>query len=165
MSATYVGYGFDMKDVSNESLLNMLHKYDSGAYQEYVEQTLNELKRNTNHGDCHFASIDPEVLKILVLDVDEYINDMFVSCADFVVEIINGEEGKVAGTDRIVSVHDDFIVFDSLRFAEDEARARHVPNQAAFIQMIKKYISDKTVTFGNIYDGVDWADSCCFMGG
>ena len=59
-----------------------------------------------------------------------------------------------------MSSYDDYLVFDSVRFAGDSPRADYIRTAEDFVKMIARYVPVENLTFGNLYEGSDWADSC-----
>ena len=59
-----------------------------------------------------------------------------------------------------MSSYDDYLVFDSVRFAGDFPRAEYIRTAEDFVKMIARYVPVENLTFGNLYEGSDWVDSC-----
>lgn len=143
---TYIGYGFDTCDISKEGWKALIEKYDKEAFNDWARDN----------------EIDPENVF-----VDEslalFIEESSMGAAEYLADIINGTEAEEAGTHDIVSVIDDFLIFESLRFAGDEKRAEHVKTKEDFVKMIGKYVPTEEITFGNLYEGADWIDPSYYL--
>jgi len=146
----YVGYGFDTADISNESWVALIKKYDSYAYDEIKKAVLID-DENLN---------SDELIEEYALD---FIDENNMSRAEYLSRAINGEESKSAGTDYIVSTYDDFLVFDNVRFANDSKRTQYIRTQKDFIEMIGKYVPINEIYFGNLYEGNEWIDPCFIL--
>ena len=144
----YVGYGFDTNDVPNEAWAALVKKYD----HELWESKMEDIKAEAD--GAHI--IDPEVF--LTSQITEVIDDEASSCADYLRDLINAEEKNAAGTDYIVSSYDQYLVFDSIRFADDSPRTRYIRNESDFVRMIGRYVPTDKLTFGSLYEGGDWMD-------
>ena len=146
----YVGYGFNTNDIDDETWSALVQTYDSDAYAE--------IKRK-----AAILAGDEDVDEIMIDYALDFINENSMSKAEYLQNIINSEEAKIAGTDYIVTTYDDFLVFDSVRFADDSKRTRYIKTQEDFISMINKYIPIEEIEFGNLYEGVEWIDPCFFL--
>ena len=146
----YVGYGFNTNDIDDETWSTLVQTYDSDAYAE--------IKRK-----AAILAGDEDVDEIMINYALDFINENSMSKAEYLQNIINSEEAKIAGTDYIVTTYDDFLVFDSVRFADDSKRTKYIKTQEDFISMINKYIPIEEIEFGNLYEGVEWIDPCFFL--
>lgn len=146
----YVGYGFDTADINDETWAALVKKYDTEAY--------NDIEKKA----AILAGHD-ETQEIMIDNAIDFINENSISKAEYLANIINSEESDAAGTDYIVSTYDDFLVFDSARFADDSKRTQYIRTQEDFIAMISKYIPIEEIQFGNLYEGVEWIDPCFFL--
>lgn len=146
----YVGYGFDTADINDETWAALVKKYDTEAY--------NDIEKKA----AVLAGHD-ETQEIMIDNAIDFINENSISKAEYLANIINSEESDAAGTDYIVSTYDDFLVFDSARFADDSKRTQYIRTQEDFIAMISKYIPIEEIQFGNLYEGVEWIDPCFFL--
>ena len=146
----YVGYGFNTNDLDDETWSTLVQTYDSDAYAE--------IKRK-----AAILAGDEDVDEIMINYALDFINENSMSKAEYLQNIINSEEAKIAGTDYIVTTYDDFLVFDSVRFADDSKRTKYIKTQEDFISMINKYIPIEEIEFGNLYEGVEWIDPCFFL--
>ena len=146
----YVGYGFNVNELKDTDWLRLMREHDPEEYKCFVEDT----KEN-----CGEEDLDSNLLS----NVEERIEDIS-SLAEYLRDIINDEEHEKAGTDYIVSSYDDnYLVFDSIRFAGDSPRADYIRTESDFIQMIARYVPVDNITFGNLYEGSDWIDSCYYL--
>lgn len=146
----YVGYGFDTADINDETWAALVKKYDTEAY--------NDIEKKA----AVLAGHD-ETQEIMIDNAIDFINENSISKAEYLANIINSEESDAAGTDYIVSTYDDFLVFDSARFADDSKRTQYIRTQEDFIAIISKYIPIEEIQFGNLYEGVEWIDPCFFL--
>lgn len=149
----YVGYGFDTNDIDDEIWYNLAKKYDA-------EEVDNHLKKSFNYEITEDEVISKEDK---IADALDFIDENSMGRCEYLRNIINSEENKKAGTDYIVSSYDNFLVFDSIRFADDSKRTEYIRNQNDFINMIKRYIPIDTIKFGNLYEGTDWIDPNYFI--
>ena len=140
---TYVGYGFDTDLIEEDFWVNLVKKYDSNAYRK--------ICKNTH---------DPDKI---IKETMDFIDENHINPTDYLVNIINSTESETAGTDYIVSAYDRFLVFDSIRFADDSKRSKYIRTQDDFIRMISKYVPITDITFGNVYEGNEWLDPSFFM--
>ena len=148
----YVGYGFNTNGIKSETWLKLMETHDPELYEELIE----ESKTSGCNGD-------EETAKWLNKSVTDKICENANSEADYLADIINAGESETAQTDYIVATYDSYLVFDSVRFADDSPRTKYIRTATAFIQMIGKYVPTDDLTFGNLYDGVEWADPCYFI--
>lgn len=139
---TYVGYGFNTDAIEGRDWLALVEKYDNEKFDNYLKS--------------HFGDNITETDKIeSAIRFAEQRDDFRSS---YLCDIINSEESKKAGTDYIVSGYDNFLVFDSVRFADDSKRTEYIRNADDFIAMIGRYVPTGNLTFGNLYEGTDWND-------
>ena len=146
----YVGYGFDTNEVYNEDWYNLVKKYDKKDFEEHLQLTFEKELNDISEEDKIEEAIN-------------YIEQNCTSCCEYLQNIINAEESKKAGTNYIVSCYDNFLAFDSIRFADDSKRTEYIRNAGDFITMIGRYINTSYLTFGNIYDGNDWQDPAYWL--
>ena len=151
---TYVGYGFNTNDIPNETWLSLGEKYDNEAVEAFLA---NAIEDNTIPGMPPYIPDKSEKAE-LVLDFIENNNIGAYDFCEYLRIIINKNEAKKAGTTYIVSSYNNYLVFDSVRFADDSKRTKYIRNQEAFISMIQRYIPVENLTFGNLYEGTDWVD-------
>ncbi len=149
----YVGYGFDTGKVPNSAMAAVIKKYDHGLWTEHLEALRPENEVSDN-----------ELETLLTSQVDDMIDDIsYGGRAGYLADVINAEKANAAGTDYIVSSYDKFLVFDACRFAEDSARTKYIKTQKDFVQLIGKYLPTDNLTFGNLYEGSDYADPIYWM--
>jgi hypothetical protein len=147
----YIGYGFDAYQIKDQAWVDLVKKHDPSDYEDIVE---------------HASKInnDPEDTNELIIgDILNFIDSAYIGRAEYLANIINATEEKDAGTNYIVSTYDDFLVFDSVRFADDSKRTQYIRTQDDFIKMISRYVPIDNITFGNLYEGVEWIDPCFFL--
>ena len=150
MAAVYCGYGFDVNDLEAGDLLKLVKEHDPGMYAGLIEYCMDAC------GGC-----DDETL---LCNVDEYISRGYDSTEDYVMKVLNACEHDAAGGTDIFTVYGKYIVFDSIRFVGDnEKRAMYVKTQGDFIEIVGRYLPVEKLEFGNIFDGVDWADPNYYM--
>ena len=148
---TYVGYGFNISDIADEDWVALVKKYDSEEFEEIKKRAMKFIS-------------DPEDAEEIIIDyVSDFIDENSMSKADYLTNIINAGEKEAAGTDYIVSTYDDFLVFDNVRFADDSKRTQYVRTQEDFLALINKYVPIEHITFGNLYEGVEWIDPAFFL--
>lgn len=147
---TYIGYGFNTSDLSSKDWANLVKQYDSKAYDEIKKKAA-------------ILAGDEGIDEIMIDYATEFISQNNISNTEYLSNIINSEEAKLAGTDYIVSTYDDFLVFDSVRFADDSKRTQYIRTQEDFVNMISKYVPIEEITFGNVYEGIEWIDPCFFL--
>lgn len=73
------------------------------------------------------------------------------------LRIINEGESAAAGTDYIVAAYDNWLVFDSVRFADDSKRTQYIRTADDFLTMIARYLPLENLSVGNVFAG-DWCD-------
>jgi hypothetical protein len=144
----YMGYGFDTNDIEDKTWYNLAKKYDAEAVEEHLKDSF----------DCEIT--DDEVIseEYKITDALDFINENNIDCCEYLRNIINSEESKKAGTNYIVTSYDNYLVFDSIRFADDSKRTEYIRNADEFIAMVGRYIPTENIHFGNLYEGNDWLD-------
>lgn len=146
----YVGYGFNTNEINDQTWIKLAEKYDEDACKEIRDELSKE---------AHDKNKTEELIEKSILEMIEERN---FSRADYLKNIINNNEYPKAG-DYVVSIYDDFLVFDSIRFADDSKRTLYIRNQEDFIKMIARYIPIDNISFGNLFDGIEWMDPCYFL--
>lgn len=141
----YVGFGFNTDHISDEALIALMEKYDRKRYDKLKEKYPNQDMKS----DGIYARA------VFRFSVD--------SVATWLCDIINKNESKKANTDHIVSNEGQYVVFESVRFADDEKRASYIKSEEDFIQMIGRYVPVNGLTFGNICTGSDFVDLEVYM--
>lgn len=148
---TYIGYGFDTSVLTDENWANLAKEHDFDGYKDTIDEICRCIMPDEGlHERCIEAACD-------------FIDAHNICRADYLRDIINGDESKAAGTSYIVNTYDDYLCFDSVRFADDSPRTRYIKTQDDFVKMIAKYIPTENITFGNLYEGTDWIDPVFFM--
>lgn len=144
---TYVGYGINTNDIPDEDWLALAKKYDKETFETYLRSTYKEEPDKTDEKDQ-------------VQDALDFIEKNSSSRCEYLRDIINENEKEKAGTDYIVTNYDNYLVFDSIRFADDSKRTKYIRTEADFINMIGRYIplENGKLTFGNLCEGSDWFD-------
>lgn len=145
----YVGYGFDTNDIPASAWLSLVEKYDAKEFEDFIEEGYDANEEFTQE-DKEQAAVD-------------FIEGGELSISEYLKNIINSNEASSAGTDYIVSSYDNYLVFDNIRFADDSPRTKYIRNREEFIRLISKYVPTDNIKFGNLYDGVEWADPCYFL--
>lgn len=131
----YIGYGFNTLDFSKADWVALYKRFDAASFAEYAKDKSEE-------------DIESGIL-------DE-INENYLSPTDYLRDVICGSEYAESGIENVVSCYDGYIVFDSIRFADDSPRTNYIRNAQDFVKMINKYVSTENLTFGNLYEGNDW---------
>ena len=144
----YIGYGFDTNDIEDKTWYNLAKKYDTEAVEEHLKDSFN------------YEITNDEVIseEYKIQDALDFIDENNIDCCEYLRNIINSEESEKAGTNYIVSSYDNYLVFDSIRFADDSKRTEYIRNADEFIAMIGRYIPTENIHFGNLYEGTDWLD-------
>ena len=124
-----VGYGFSIKDVSNESLIRLFKEKNKEEYDKV-------------------SSEDEETIL-------RAIRKIYGSRPAFLIEIIDSEERQYAGVE-IVEGCDEFIVFPPITFVDDFPKlVTYIKNRDDFKKMITKYIPIENVRFDSVYEYFD----------
>ena len=147
----YVGYGFSTKNIKNETWLALVKTYDRDKFERYLSNQYRQI-----HGKEQNISADDHTVE--TENATDFILDMCGSLCEYLEQTINREESAKAGTDYIVSSYDDYLIFDSARFADDSPRTKYIQTQEDFITMIGQYVPLEPITFGNLYEGNEWQD-------
>ncbi len=150
---TYIGYGFDTNDIDEKAWYDLANKYDKKELEEHFKDTYADEITNNE------ILTEEDKIKDALDFIDENCNDR----CEYLRNIINSEESEKAGTNYIVSSYDNYLVFDSIRFADDSKRTEYIRNKNDFITMIKRYIPTENITFSNLYEGNDWQDPSYWM--
>lgn len=150
MSATYVGYGFNINDIPDEAWLSLVEKYNKNPFEEHLRDNFGKEPN----------SIDTEDK---IVDALDFIDENAMGRCEYLRDIINHEEKDKAGTGYIVTCYDNYLAFDSIRFADDSRRTEYIRSAGDFVAMIGRYVDTKDITFGNIYDGNEWTDPAYWL--
>lgn len=146
----YVGYGFNVNDIKDKDWLNLLKEHARDLYDNLREEALEE--------NPDLAAADEETLREALEErVIEFLEARYNTPCETLRDIINEGEKAAAGTDDIVSSYDNWLVFDSVRFADDSARTEYVRSSTDFWNMIARYIPLDDLAIGNVYAGI-WCD-------
>lgn len=158
--STYAGYGFDVRDISEENLFRFFMKYDStDRIEEMITETLGVSKSP--------EQLTEDDTKKLAGAVREYIKDGCETVAGYIADTINyGErEARHMHQQDVVTVCDEYVVFPPVMFPGDgEERLKRIKNRKDFVSMIRDYIPDKDLVFGPVYDGPEFANHDYWMG-
>jgi hypothetical protein len=148
----YVGYGFHVRDITPSQWLGLVKRFDKGLYDE--------IRGEARENNPNEVDITPAMEE----NVEEFIEAACsMGLGGYLVGIINDFEAPKGET--ILVTADGFVMFESLRFGNDEPRAQCVRDENGFIRMIGRYLGDTSkITFGNIYTGVEWMDPEYYMG-
>ena len=134
---TYIGYGFDVNDITDKELANAAEKYNEADFVEYLKDYGIEKREDF---------------------IPEWIDCHYNGAAGILCDIINNEEKL-----KLVIQYDNYIVFDSIDFLDYcKERALKIKNRYDFIQLIAKYVPVKNIKFGNLYTNIDWIDDPCY---
>ena len=144
----YIGYGFDTNEIEDSAWLTLVDKYDKYDFAEHLCNTFLEKVK-----EGYIVTDDDKIQDAL-----DFIDENNTDCCEYLRNIINSKESKKAGTDYIVTSYDNYLVFDSIRFADDSKRTEYIRNADEFIAMIGRYIPTENIHFGNLYEGTDWLD-------
>ncbi len=78
--------------------------------------------------------------------------------------LMSEEEREVYNSfENAAAVYDSYLVFDSVRFADDSPRTEYIRSADDFIEMISRYVPIEALKFGNLYEGSDWIDPCYYL--
>ena len=150
----YVGYGFNVNDIKDKDWLNLLKEHARDLYDNLREEALEESP--------DLAAADEETLREALEErVIEFLEARYNTPCETLRDIINGERAA-AGTDYIVASYDNWLVFDSVRFADDSKRTQYIRTADDFLTMIARYIPLENLSVGNVYAG-NWCDVSFFQ--
>lgn len=149
----YIGYGFDTNDISNEIWYNLAKKYDTEEVDDHLKDSF----------DSEITEDEVISKEYKITDALDFIDENSMSRCEYLRNIINSEESEKAGTDYIVTDYDNYLVFNSIRFADDSKRTEYIRNADEFIAMVGRYIPIDNIHFGNLYEGNDWMDPSYWM--
>lgn len=158
--STYAGYGFDVRNISEENLFRFFMKYDSAdRIEEMITETLGVSKSP--------GQLTEDDTKKLVGAIREYIESGCETVADYVADTINYSEREARHMHQqdVVTVCDEYVVFPPVMFPNDgKERLKRIRNRKDFVSMIRDYIPDKDLVFGPVYDGPEFANHDYWMG-
>lgn len=146
----YVGYGFNVNDIKDKDWLNLLKEHARNLYDNLREEAREE--------NPDLAAADEETLREALEErVIEFLEARYNTPCETLRDIINEGEKAAAGTDYIVANYDNYLVFDSVRFADDSKRTQYIRTADDFLTMIARYIPLENLSVGNVYAG-NWCD-------
>lgn len=146
----YVGYGFNVNKIKDEDWLKLLNNHASDLYEKLKAEVLEE--------DPELTQADEKELTEALEDrVHDFLEGQYNTPCETLRDIINEGEEAAAGTGYIVSSYDNWLVFDSVRFADDSARTEYIRSSTDFWNMIARYVPLDNLTIGNVYAG-NWSD-------
>ena len=128
MADAYLGYGFDVNNVTEEEIVALAKKYD----QKLCE-------------DCN--NDDDEIY-------DNISNMRYDGPADYVATVINDVEGMAVLNSFDQFVMFDSIRF----IDDEPERANIIRNESDFVKLISKYFNVEKLKIGNVYYGSEWVD-------
>lgn len=150
----YLGYGFNVYDISNKAWVSLIEKFDNKNFKRFLAEV---FKDKSKPGMTPYIPSEEEKEELALDYIEENGIGAYDSC-EYLRIIINLNEAEKAGTNYIVSNYDNYLVFDSVRFADDSKRTKYIRTQEDFIAMISRYIPIENITFGNVYEGSEWID-------
>ena len=148
----YVGYGFNVNDISNMGLLKFMQAHAPEDAEEALTEVLTVKKK--------FNDMTKQELEDVLEDIEVFASSIKGSTADYIVDIICADTCR-----GLLWVLDEtYIVFPPLEFPEDaEERCKYVKSAADFQHLITTYFPDEDIEYGKVWDGVEWADPCYYM--
>lgn len=159
----YLGYGFDVSDIKAEAWIRFLRQYNHEEYANTVAEVLQEyeLKEGDEGFDDAFYEIFSDVGDY---DLAEMLAKTISECErhNLVQYLVPGKSESDL-TDDVVISYSEFVVFDSVRFANDTPRTKYIKTEEDFIEMIARYIDLSGICFGNIYCGCASSDDEPYM--
>ena len=151
----YVGYGFNVNDIKDKDWLNLLKEHARDLYENLLEEAQEESP--------DLVVADEETLREALEErVIEFLEARYNTPCETLRDIINEGESAAAGTDYIVANYDNYLVFDSVRFADDSKRTQYIRTADDFLTMIARYIPLDDLAIGNVYAG-NWCDVSFFQ--
>ena len=172
----YVGYGFDADKINGKHFLKLLAARNGRLYRGCVGYAKEAYPKANASGimdefmSCAEAGGQGRQIDELIRANDEAANAIgavakdfieveYVSCANFLSEIINEGEKEAAGTDDVVCpIAERYLAFDNIDFAGEEKRAAHIPTCSDFIIMVGKYLPCDDIKFTPIWVDVEWEE-------
>ena len=130
----YIGYGFDVNQVTDPMWVKLVRTYDKTAYDEIVQEM--ELDKNKKYS-----------LTKRILDL---IDKNSKSRGEYLRMVINNNESVIDG---VVECFGHYLIFENITFISEEPRAKYITSRGDFVSMISKYISVRKLTFGNVFAG------------
>ena len=129
-----------------------------GKYEDLIKR-LRHVAQLADKGLVIMPSVCLEAANAIGAVAKDFIEGEYVSCANFLSEIINESEKEAAGTDDVVRpIAERYLAFDNIDFAGEEKRAAHVPTSSDFIIMVGKYLPCDDIKFTPIWVNVEWEE-------
>lgn len=150
----YIGYGFSTDDVSTSDLTGFIRKYSP----ETIPELCCEVFGNDFREVKSFDELSQEEME----DVSFHIENGYPIGVCEASEIISAAINRAENAE-LLSYFGEYVVFESLRFADDEERAKIISSSGDFINLISKYFPDSDIVYGNVYDGLETEDPCYHM--
>ena len=149
MAISYVGYGFNVYDIPNKTLLGFMQKYSPDLFNRIVKNLKKKgILKETEEPTLEF--LDDNV------NADEYVRKTYKSLATYLKKVLNEQIRKDYHIKkRIVQAFDDFVAFENIYSPERKAL---VPSEEAFVDLILKYIDIDA--FVNVWEHDDSSDPC-----
>lgn len=153
----YVGFGFDIDDVKQEDILNLIRRYRPEEYGE-LKQAATKNEPDNDADNALLANLYDYFCRnvSLIEEADSNGGDF----GGLVTSIINCQERTDRGllpSTNLLYCFDHYVAFGAVRFADDTERARTIKSADDFYAMIGKYF--ETLPYcANIYEGSDWID-------
>ena len=134
----YLGYGFNVNDLSTEDMLEFIREYSPDEYESRdPDETDEEFVESYEWNNGSRAEVIRDIINEQAMrDHPEY------------------EENPIS----FVQAYDQYVVYDSMRFPNDSPRAKLIPDEESFIEFIGKYLCTASLEFGNVYTGADNID-------
>lgn len=150
--SNYIGYGFDANDITSEGLYGFIL---AQAPDDAMSMVMDILE----------AEKPVEVLtdnqqEAVIAETENWVeSEHCSSTAEYIVGVINGKTCP-----HLLQAFDNFIVFSPIAFLEDDnGRSSVIKSRQDLQKLITAYFQDEEITFGNIYDGVEWANPNYFL--
>lgn len=148
----YMGYGFDANELSEQGIFDFIR---SQAPDDAVEMVMDILEL-----EKPLDVITPGQQKKIFSEMEDWIVSGCPSTADYIVGIIN----EKVNCPCLLQVLDNFIVFAPIEFLEDDkGRSSIIKSRQDMQKLVMGYFPGEKITFGPVYDGVEWAEPNYFM--
>lgn len=150
----YEGYGFDTIEISRKGL----YKFIKTAVPDDARKICEEMEIS-DPGES-IGDLPVEQQKDIINGIEEWIVSYYISTSEYIVSVINS---KMA-CPHLLQAIDNFIVFAPICFMEDDkGRSSIIKSRQDMQKLIAGYFPGEKFKFGNVYDGVEWADPCYYM--
>ena len=153
----YVGFGFDIDDVKQEDILNLVKKYRPEEYEE-IKQAAMKDEPNEDADKVILANLYDYFWKNVPLIEEADSNGG--GFGGLVTSIINCQERadrNLSPSTNLLYCFGHYVAFGAVRFADDTERTRTIKSANDFRALVGKYL--KTPPYcANIYEGSDWLD-------